>query len=100
MRASCSLMGVKARVGISAVLAPMAGVHPTTFGLSWFFGYPLIFAIGCELAADDWSAHVQCLWVEQPVRLADWVYCVDRFTHASAATVPDVLRCSHMYFGS
>ena len=91
MRASCSLMGVKARVGISAVLAPMAWVHATTVGLSQsFLGYPLIFAIGCELAAGDWSAHVQCLWVEQPVRLAYWVYCVDRFIHSSGATVPDI----------
>ena len=37
MRASCSLMGVKARVGISAVLAPMAWVHATTVGLSQSF---------------------------------------------------------------
>ena len=90
MRASCSLMGVNARVGISALLAPMAWVHATTVGLSQSFGYPRIFAIRCELAADDWSAHMQCLWVEQPVRLAYWVYCEDRFIHSSGATVPDI----------
>ena len=79
MRASCR---------ICALLAPMAWVHATTVGLSQSLGILAFFAIRCELAADDWSAHVQCLGVEQAVWLAYWVDCVDRFTHSSAATVP------------
>ena len=89
MRASCGLMGVNARVVISALLAPKAWMHATTVELVW---YMIIFAFlpsGVNLPLIIGRHKCNAFWVEQPVRLAYWVYCVDRFTHSSVATVPD-----------
>ena len=100
MRVSCSLLVVKARVGISALLAPMAWVHATIVGLSWSVGYPRILAIRCELAADDWSAHVQCL-LGGAARTTGLLGLLCGSLHTRFCCYsPRYLRCSHMCFAS